>query len=85
MSTQRIEIIVNGEAIQVEVGITVASGLLNAGVHAFRDSVSGEARAPLCGMGVCYECRARIDGVDHQRTCLRVVAPEMRVETGKIE
>ena len=26
-------------------------------------SVSGEPRAPLCGMGICYECRVTIDGV----------------------
>ena len=27
-----------------------------------RISVTGEARAPLCGMGVCHECRVRIQG-----------------------
>jgi sarcosine oxidase subunit alpha len=85
MSTHRTEIVVNGTAVQVDDGVTVASALLNAGVYAFRDSVSGEARAPLCGMGICYECRATIDGIDHQRTCLRVVAPGMRVDTGKLE
>ncbi len=35
----------------------------------FRTSVTGEPRAPLCGMGVCMECRATVDGVPHQRTC----------------
>ncbi|MGC4001121.1 MAG: FAD-dependent oxidoreductase [Anaeromyxobacter sp.] len=40
---------------------------------AFRTSVSGEPRAPLCGMGVCMECRATVNGVAHQRTCQSIV------------
>ena len=79
--TTRVQIVVNGEPIEADVGNTVASALLNAGVSAFRVSVKGESRAPLCGMGICYECRATIDGVHHQRTCLRIVTPGMRVET----
>jgi hypothetical protein len=82
MTAARVEIVVNGERVEVDDGITVASALLNAGISAVRTSVDGEPRAPLCGMGVCYECRASIDGVAHQRTCLRVVALGMRIETG---
>jgi D-hydroxyproline dehydrogenase subunit gamma len=85
MSTGRVEIVVNGEATVADAGTTVASALLNAGVSVFRVSVSGEARTPVCGMGVCYECRATIDGVAHQRTCLRVVAEGMRIDTGRME
>jgi predicted molibdopterin-dependent oxidoreductase YjgC len=77
----RVEIIVDGASVEVDAGLTVASALLNAGITAFRTSVAGEPRAPLCGMGICYECRARIDGSDHQRSCLRVVSAGMRVET----
>src|SRR5215470_1169611 len=32
----------------------------------WRTSVSGELRGPLCGMGICYECRNE----SHVRTCL---------------
>jgi sarcosine oxidase subunit alpha len=32
-------------------------------------SVSGEPRGPLCGMGICFECRVTIDGRAHQRAC----------------
>jgi D-hydroxyproline dehydrogenase subunit gamma len=81
MTEPRVQIMVNGAPVEVDAGVTVASALLNAGVTAFRASVTGERRAPLCGMGICYECRARIDGSDHQRTCLRVVSPGMHVET----
>ena len=44
-------------------------------------SVSGEPRAPLCGMGTCYECRVTIDGVAHRRACLVTVADGMHVTT----
>ena len=42
--------------------VAVAAALALAGLAAARTSVSGEARAPLCGMGICQECRVRIDG-----------------------
>lgn len=44
-----------------------------------RCSVSGQARAPLCGMGVCFECRVKVDGVAHQRACQIVVRDGMEV------
>ncbi|HET7373849.1 MAG TPA: FAD-dependent oxidoreductase [Gemmatimonadaceae bacterium] len=81
MSERRVEIQVDGTRVETEPDITVAAALLNANVVGFRTSVRGEPRAPLCGMGVCYECRVTIDGVAHQRACMRVVAPGMRVGT----
>lgn len=60
---------VNGVAISVTTGTTVAAALMNAGCHEFRESVAGENRAPLCGMGVCYECRVTINGQSHARSC----------------
>ena len=75
-------IILNGVTIPVEEGTTVAAALLNAGHTTFRISPSGEVRAPLCGMGVCYECRVAIDGVGHQRACMTPVRDGMQVETG---
>lgn len=44
-----------------------------------RSSVSGQQRAPLCGMGVCFECRVTVDGVAHQRACQIVVREGMEV------
>ena len=76
-----IEIAVNGRSLRVEQGTTLASALLNAGVGAFRRSASGETRAPLCGMGICYECRVTVDGVAHQRACMIVAEAGMRVDT----
>ena len=82
MSAERVTIMVNGEMMAVAEGVTVAGALLNASVVAFRSSVSGEMRAPLCGMGVCYECRVTIDGMPHRRSCLAIVSDGMRIETG---
>lgn len=79
---EALEIRVNGRAVRVAAGVSVAAALLEAGVTSFRTSVRGSPRAPLCGMGICYECRVRIDGVPHRRACLEPVAPGMEVVTG---
>ena len=76
-----ITIEIDGRRIQVAPGISVAAAMLNAGVGVFRRSVGGEARAPLCGMGSCYECRVTIDGVPQRRSCLEPVRAGMRVRT----
>src|SRR5512144_1537946 len=60
---------VNGTRVEVAAGSTVAAALVIAGVTAFHHSPSGEARAPLCGMGLCFECRVTIDGRPHARSC----------------
>lgn len=79
--SRTIEIELNGRRVPVAEGISVAAALLNAGVEAFRTSIRGEPRGPLCGMGICHECRATIDGIAHQRACLEPVRPGMRVVT----
>lgn len=77
-----IEIIVDGQVLRAEPGVTLASALLNRDVRLFRRSTTDESRAPVCGMGICYECRVTIDGVAHQRACMVIVEPGMRVDTG---
>lgn len=77
-----VTIIVDGAAVDVPAGVSVAAALLDTGVSAFRRSVLGEPRAALCGMGVCHECRVTIDGIAHQRACLVPVAHDMRILTG---
>ena len=57
-------------------------GYLMAGAAAFRRSVTGEARGPLCGMGICFECRMEIDGATHSRSCQIECREGMRVATG---
>ena len=74
---------VDGIACRATAGMSVAAALLDAGAWSFRRSVRGEPRGPLCGMGICHECRVTIDGVAHQRSCLVLVAEGMRVETAR--
>ncbi len=77
---ESIVVLVNGQAIDVVSGSTVAVALLEANAFS-RISVSGESRQPLCGMGVCYECRASVNGLLHQRTCQILCQPGMKIVT----
>jgi predicted molibdopterin-dependent oxidoreductase YjgC len=76
-----IEIEVDGRVVRAPADATVAAVLLSLGVGAFRRSVTGGARLPLCGMGTCQECRVTIDGVAHRRACLTPVRAGMKVST----
>jgi aerobic-type carbon monoxide dehydrogenase small subunit (CoxS/CutS family) len=62
-------------------GTTVASAMAAAGAVGFRTSVTGAARGPLCGMGICGECRVTIDGVHHLRSCAILCREGMEVVT----
>ncbi len=74
------KIYIDGRTLTVERGTTVAAAMLNAGVSVFRESVSGEPRAPLCGMGVCYECMVTIDG-QRELSCQTLCQEGMRILT----
>jgi D-hydroxyproline dehydrogenase subunit gamma len=73
-------ITVNGHQVQVSEGTSVAAAMMMAN-EPCRRSVRGEPRAPLCGMGICMECRAIVNGVPHQRTCQTLCEPSMEVVT----
>jgi sarcosine oxidase subunit alpha len=75
------EILVNGEPVAYAPGMTVAAAILNGGTAHFRTSVAGEPRGPICGMGVCFECRVTIDGRRHVRSCMVLCEPGMEVVT----
>jgi hypothetical protein len=79
-SATTLTVFVNGKQVQVPEGAMLAAALLNAGA-ACRFSETGEPRTALCGMGICFECRADVDGVPHQRTCQIVCHEGMRVQT----
>lgn len=73
-------ITVNGRSVEVFEGTTVAVAMMMAN-QPCRRSVTGEPRAPFCGMGICMECRATVNGESHQRTCQLLSAPNMEVVT----
>jgi sarcosine oxidase subunit alpha len=72
---------IDGRAVRVPAGTTVAAAVLLTQGPAFRRSVTGEPRGPLCGMGVCFECRLTIDGRPQQRSCQTPCRPGMEVQT----
>jgi len=82
-SATTLDLTIDARTIHVPAGVTVAAAIALAcdGVALTRRAVGGAARAPLCGMGVCHECRVTIDGRAHQLSCQTLCAPGMRVQT----
>ena len=76
-----ITLTVNGAPVTVADGVTVSVAIALAGVTRHRRSVTGQPRAPLCGMGICFECRVTIDGRPHCRGCQVVCRDGMEVHT----
>ena len=78
---ESITLMVNGKPVSVPPDSMVSTAVVLAGEWAFTASVTGEPRGPLCGMGICNECRVRIDGEAHQRSCMIPSRPGMEVRT----
>jgi sarcosine oxidase subunit alpha len=77
----QVTITVNGKPLRVTSGTVVAAALAQAGVSLFRRSVTGQPRGPLCGMGICFECRVTINGVAQSRSCQTLCTDGMEVTT----
>ena len=80
MTTHRVRVLINGCPVEVPAGANVAAAIARV-TSTFGYGVGGRARAPLCGMGVCFECRVRIDGVAHQRACMTPARDGMQVDS----
>jgi len=78
---EMITLVVNGVAVEMPAGSMVSAAILKTGVFAFRRSVTDEPRGPLCGMGICFECRVTIDGEQHCRSCQTACRNGMDVRT----
>jgi len=72
---------VNEVPVSMPAGSMIAAAVLEAGVSSFRRSVMGETRGPLCGMGICFECRVTVNGVAHVRSCQTLCEDGMDVRT----
>jgi sarcosine oxidase subunit alpha len=75
-----VTIYLNGRAVTLAAGCVVSAAMLDLD-EPCRISTSGEPRTAVCGMGICFECRAIVDGIAHQRTCQLLCREGMRVET----
>ena len=78
---QAVTITVDGVPIKAYQGETVAGVLLADGRRAWRRTESGQPRGLFCGMGICFDCLATVDGVSNVRACITPVADGMVVET----
>src|SRR6266436_2412153 len=76
-----ISIRINGRSIKVPPGTIVAAAVTLAGVACFHRSVLDQPRGPLCGMGICMECRVTINEQLHCRSCQRLCEQGMVAQT----
>lgn len=77
----RVQILVNGKPVRVPAGTIVAAAIASAGETRFRQSITGRPRGPLCGMGICMECRVTVNGQTQCRSCQTLCEPGMDVRT----
>ncbi|MGC0252319.1 (2Fe-2S)-binding protein [Pseudactinotalea sp. Z1748] len=77
-------ITVDGQAVQVPPGRTVAAVLMaQTDRMAWRRTrFAGQPRGLFCGIGVCFDCLVSIDGRPSMRACLVQAAEGMVVRTG---
>ncbi len=75
-----IEFEFDGRIVKARKGQTIAEALLADGITTFRKTRNGEDRGVFCAMGVCYECRAIVDGTPNTRTCMTQATPGCKVE-----
>lgn len=69
-----------GRTLKGRSGQSVAAALIANGILSFRNSVEiGEPRGAFCLMGVCQECRVRIDGTVRE-ACLVWLEAGLSVE-----
>lgn len=80
--SESISLFINHIPVVVDAGTTVAAALAMAGADITRISVGGMPRAPVCGMGICQECRVTINGRAHQLACQTLCLPAMQVRAG---
>jgi len=77
--SEMVAVRVAGIRIEVRQGTSAAGAAIIGGTHC-RTSVGGQLRAPLCGMGICFECRMKINGKVHVRSCQVVCTDGMEIE-----
>ena len=77
-----ITVSVDGRPLAVRAGTLVAAAVeLAAPGRGARVSPGGARRQPLCGMGVCGECRVTVDGRAHRLGCQTMCMAGMEILT----
>lgn len=73
-----VRITINGQEVRVASGSVLAAAIMQV-LGYTRHSVSAERCAPLCGMGVCHECRVTINGQAQRLSCQTLCEDDMHV------
>lgn len=61
----------DGREITAKAGQSIAAALIAAGVRSWRTTrVDGRPRGLFCGIGICYDCLAEVNGESGVRACL---------------
>ena len=80
--SEAVTVRVDGRLLDVGAGTLVAAAVeLACPGRGARVSPGGARRQPLCGMGVCGECRVTVDGRAHQLGCQVTCATAMEILT----
>lgn len=81
-SAAMVELRVDGRALRVAAGSSVAAVLAGMAPLRTRTALGGTPRFALCGMGVCQECRIVVDGQPHVLACRTRCRDGMVIVTG---
>ena len=72
----------NDQEITAYPGETVLGALLASGVASVRRTpIRNQPRLMLCGIGACFDCLVKVDGVPHRRACTTPARPGMSVQS----
>lgn len=76
----------DGTPIAAHPGETIGAALLAAGVRTLRTTRVGERpRGLFCGIGACFDCLVRVEGLGVVRACLAPARPDGRVVPHALE
>jgi NADPH-dependent 2,4-dienoyl-CoA reductase/sulfur reductase-like enzyme len=75
------QVAVNGQALAFDPRISTAAALALTQTSILRRSVGGQPRGPVCGMGVCFECRLTLDGQPQRLSCQLPARAGMEIQT----
>lgn len=76
-----VTITVDGRPVEALEGESVLAALWAGGFRALHHTArTGEPRAFVCGIGVCFDCLVIVDGERSERACVTTVADGMAIE-----
>lgn len=77
-----VNITVNEQTVSAKADENLAVALLKANLVPFRHTPVGHSpRAPLCLMGVCFDCLVEVDGAQNIQSCMVHVCDGMRIRS----